>query len=343
MPTELHEGFQLDPADLPSEAVIFGRTAAMVEVRDKIDGARQGDFPVLLQGESGTGKDLIARFLHARSHRCDGPFVKLSCAAVAPGSLESELLGWEEGAAAGAGQIRCGLVEAADGGTLFLDEIGKMSWTLQRKLLHLLQNGRYFRVGGREERQAHVRVVCATDTDLTTAIDRGTFRRDLFHHMDAMCLRLSPLRERKEDIPQLWDFFVQKLGRKFGKRAPQLTPGVLQVLEQWNWPGNLCELENCIARVIILGDEEGIGEELRRQAAFTTAMEGQPERSGRPKSVSRQAAAEAVILQVLQANRWNQRKAAGELKRSYRSLLYRLRNSGILPRPRSRRGSARPE
>ncbi len=343
MPAELHQGFQIDPADLPSEAVVFGNTAAMLEVRDKIECAREGDFPVLLQGESGTGKDLLARYLHLRSGRREGPFVKLSCAAVAPGLLEGELLGYEEGAAPGTDEIRCGLVEIASGGTLFLDEIGQMSWTLQRKLLHLLQNGRYFRVGGREERQAQVRIVCATNVNLAKAIEKGTFRRDLFHHMGVMYLRLSPLRERKEDIPQLWDFFAEKLARKFGKQAPQLTPEVLQVLEQWNWPGNLCELENCIARVIILGDEEGIGEELRRQAAFTSAMEGQPERGWRSKSVLRPAAADAVILQVLQANRWNQRKTAGELKRSYRSLLYRLRNSGVLQRPRSRRGFSRPE
>jgi DNA-binding NtrC family response regulator len=343
MPAELHQGFQVDPADLPSEAVIFGGTAAMREVREKIDCAREGDFPVLLQGESGTGKDLIARFLHVHSTRREGPFVKLSCAAIAPALLEGELLGHEEGTGPGAGEATCGSVEVAEGGTLFLDEIGQMSWTLQRKLLLLLQNGRYFRVGGREERQARVRVVCATDVNLAGAIEKGGFRRDLFHQMDAMCLRLSPLRERKEDIPQLWDFFAEKLGRKFGKQTPQLTPEVLRVLEEWNWPGNLCELESCIARVTILGDEEGIGEELRRQAAFTNAMEGQPERSGRPKSVSRQAAADALILEVLQANHWNQRKTAGELKRSYRSLLYRLRNAGVLPRPRSRRGFPRPE
>jgi transcriptional regulator with PAS, ATPase and Fis domain len=326
---------------LPGEAVIFGGTATMLEVRDKIECAREGDFPVLLQGESGTGKDLVARFLHARSGRREGPFVKLSCAAISPTLLEGELLGYEEGSFPGSHEGKRGLVEVADGGTLYLDEIGEMGGTLQRKLLHLLQNGRYFRVGGREERQASVRVVCATNVNLAAAIKKGTFRRDLFDHMGVMCLRLSALRERKEDIPQLWDFYTEKLGRKFGKRAPQLTPEVLHVLEQWSWPGNLCELENCIARVIILGDEEAIGEELRRQAALTNAFDGQPER--RAKSVSRQAAAEAVILQVLQGNRWNQRKTAGDLKRTYRSLLYRLRSAGILQRPRRRKGFLRPE
>lgn len=343
MPAELHQGFQIDLADLPSEEVIFGRTAAMLEVRDKVECAREGDFPVLLQGESGTGKDLVARFLHARSSRREAPFVKLSCAAIPPSLLESELLGCEAGVTLGSHEGKRGLVEVANGGTLFLDEIGEMGWTLQRKLLHLLQNGRYFRVGGREERQASVRVVCATNLNRAAGIKKETFRRDLFHQMDVMCLHLSALRERKVDIPQLWGFFSEKLARKFGKRAPQLTPEVLRVLEQWSWPGNLCELENCIARVIILGDQEAMHEELRRQAALTSALDGQPEKGWRAKSASRQAATEAMILQVLQANHWNQRKTAEELKRTYRSLLYRLRRAGIVQRPRSRSRFPRPE
>jgi len=343
MPAELHQGFQVDPADLPSEAVIFGGTPAMLEVRDKIECAREGDFPVLLQGESGTGKDLVARFLHTRSSRHEGPFVKLSCAAVPPGLQEGELLGYEDGAVPGPHDGKRGLIEIASDGTLFLDDLGEMGWALQRKLLHLLQNSSYFRVGGREERQASVRIVCATNVNLAVAIKKGTFRRDLFHHTDVMCLRLPALRERKGDIPQLWGFFTNKLARKFGKPAPQLTPEVLQVLEQWNWPGNLCELESCIARVIILGGEEAIGEELRRQAALINALEGHVERGWRNKSLSRQAATEVMILKVLHANSWNQRKTAGELKRTYRSLLYRLRSAGMLQRPRSRRGFPRPE
>lgn len=343
MPAELDQGFQVDPADLPSEAVIFGGTAAMLEVRDKIECAREGDFPVLLQGERGTGKDLVARFLHSRSRRCTGPFVKLSCAAIPQGLLEGELLGYEEGSLPGSHDGKRGLVEIANGGTLFLEDVGEMGWALQRKLLHLLQNGRYFRVGGREERQTSVRIICATNINLAAAIEKGTFRRDLFQHMDVMCLRLSALRERKEDIPQLWRFFTRKLAGKFGKAAPELTPEVLQVLEQWKWPGNLYELESCIARVIILGGEEAISEELRRQAALSNALDGQPEKNLRTKSLARQGAAEALILRILQANRWNQRKTAEELKRTYRSLLYRLRSSGVRQRPRSRKGLSRPE
>ncbi|MGB6744508.1 MAG: sigma 54-interacting transcriptional regulator [Terracidiphilus sp.] len=343
MPADLHLCFRVDPAELPGEAVIFGCTAAMGEVRGKIERVLASDLPVLLQGERGTGKDLLARFLHIRSSRREGPFVKLSCAAIPQRLLESELLGCEAGPASGGNEAKPGLVEIAEGGTLFLDEIGEIGLTLQRKLLLLLRDGRYFRVGGREERQAGARVVCATNVHLGPAVKKGIFRRDLFNYMDAMCFRLSALRERKEDIPQLWEFFAEKLARKFGKSAPLLTPAVLRVLEQWDWPGNLCELESCIARVMILGDEEGIGEQLRRQAAFANAADGRLERSGHAKSISLQAAAEAKILQVLKANHWNQRKTAEGLKRSYRSLLYRLRSVGGLPRPRRRRRFPRSE
>jgi two-component system response regulator AtoC len=335
--------FRVDAADLPSEAVIFGCTAAMRRVHAKMERVIESDLPVLLEGERGTGKDMVARFLHARSSRREGPFVKLSCAAIPQRQLEAELLGCEGGPGFAANEAKPGLIELAASGTLFLDEVGEMGLTLQRKLLLLLQDGGYFRVGGHEERKASARIVCATNIHLGSEVKNGTFRRDLFDHMDMMCFRLSALRERKEDIPRLWDFFAGKLGTRFGKSAPQLTPAVLRVLEQSNWPGNLCELENCIARIMILGDEEAINEELRRQAAFANAADGHQEKNWREKSVSRQTAVEARILQLLQAGQWNRRKTTGEMKRSYRSLLYRLRSVGRLQRPRKRRRFPRPE
>jgi DNA-binding NtrC family response regulator len=339
LPADLSQGFQVDPADLPSEDVIFGGTLAMSEVRKKIACVLDTDFPVLLQGERGTGKDLVARYLHTRSSRRERPFVKLSCAAIPQRLLESELLGSEEAMAAGTNQVKTGLIDIAEGGTLFLDEISEIGPMLQRKLLHLLRDGRYFRSGSREERQADVRIVCATNVKLAAAVKRGTFRKDLFTQMDVMSFRLSPLKERKSDIPQLWEFFAGKLAGKFGKTAPKLTPAILRVLEQWDWPGNLCELENCIARVMILGEERTIGEGFLRQAAPSPS--GNRRRDRRAKPVSRQTAAEAMILQVLQANHWNQRKATEELKRSYRPLLYRLRKAGILHRPRNHRAFPR--
>jgi DNA-binding NtrC family response regulator len=335
MSADLYQGFRLNTADLPSEAVIFGDTPAMREVHSKVERVLASDFPVLLRGESGTGKDLVARFLHNRSSRRDGPFVKLSCAAIPERFLEGELLGYEEDTFPGTIESKRGLIEIASGGTLFLDEIGEMGWTLQSRLLRLLQDGCYVRVGGFEECRTSARIICATNVDLAHAVKRGSFRQDLYDDLEVMSFRLSPLRERKEDIPQLWDFFAGKLARRFGKSSPQLTPAVLHVLEQWNWPGNLCELENCIARVLILGDEEVIGEELQRRTTVGNALGDQRSRSWHFRGM---AAAETTILQVLQANHWNQRKTTEELKRSYRSLLYRLRNAGLLQRPRGRRG-----
>lgn len=343
MPADLQQGFRLDPTDLPGEDVIFGGTAAMRHAHAGIERVVESELPLLLQGERGTGKDLVARFLHIRSGRQERPFAKLCCAATSQRLLEGELMGYEQGAIPGTDEAKPGLVEIAEGGTLFLDEIGELGWNLQRKLLFLLQDGRYFRVGGRDERQANVRIICSTNVPLGAAVKKGTFRRELYSQLEATCFRLSALRERKQDIPQLWSFFAGKLARKFGKDTPQLMPEVLRTLEQWEWPGNLCELENCIARVIILGDEEGIGDELWRQAAPVSAANGQPETSWHSGSRARQTAAEARILQLLHASHWNQRKTVGALKRRHGSPLYRLRSVGASQGPRRPRRFPRPE
>jgi len=341
MSTDLGQSFRIDPTDLPSEAVIFGSTPAMREIRSKIDCILSSDLPVLIQGESGTGKEVVARFLHTRSNRCDAPFVKLNCAAIPANLLESELFGYEKGSFTGATDARAGLVEIAEGGTLFLDEIGDMSWELQGKLLRLLQDGTYSRIGGHEDRRGCIRVICATNVNLLGAVERGAFREDLFYRIDIVSLRLSALRDRKNDIPQLCEYFLEKLARQFRRSVPQLNPATLQLLKQWNWPGNLRELENWIARAIILGDDEALGAELRRQVEMTDVLARRRPRLGSLKDASRRAtsaAANAVILKALQANHWNRRKAAEELNMSYRSLLYKLREVGLPQRRRGHRG-----
>jgi two-component system response regulator AtoC len=341
MSAELVQSFQIDPADLPSEEIIFGGTAAMQEVRGQIDRVLDNDLPILIRGESGTGKEVVARFLHTRSCRRDTAFIKVNCAAIPVALLESELLGYERGAFTGADQSKRGFVEMAAGGTLFLDEIGDMEWSLQTKLLQLLQDGQYARIGGREERKARMRVICATNTDLETAVERRTFRQDLFYRIDVINLHLPPLRERREDIPQLCEHFMQKLARKFGRSAPPLTENALHLLTQWHWPGNLRELENWIGRVIILGGEEALDAELGRQVAVAHPANNGQIRNGSLKETSRQAASEAAqaaILKALQANHWNRRKTAAELNMSYRSLLYKLRDAGVPQRRRSHKG-----
>lgn len=310
----------------------------MQEVRASIDAILDVDSPVLIQGETGTGKEMVAKFLHSHSHRRQGPFLKLNCAATTAEVLERELFGCDTGSSLGTNTTKAGAVELAKGGTLFLVEIAEMEWMLQRKVLQLLRDGTYCRVGGADERRANVRLICGAETDLAGAVNKGRFRADLFSSIETACLRLLALRDRKEDIPELWDFFAQELAKKFKKSAPQLTPAVLQLLQEWNWPGNLRELENGIARVIILGDERALAAELRRQMALAARERMRQTEVGHFRTVDSQTpskVAEVAILKVLQANHWNKRKTAEDLKISYRALLSKLRDAGA---PRRRRG-----
>jgi two-component system response regulator AtoC len=341
MSTSLDRSFRVDPAELPGQTVIFGGTPTMREIRSRIDSVLSVDLPVLIQGESGTGKELIARFLHARSSRRDAPFVKLNCSAIPANLLESELFGFDKGALKGASGDRPGLIEVAEGGTLFLNEIGDMNLDLQGKLLRLLEGGSFTRIGGREERTGRIRVVCATNLDLQKAVELGTFREDLFYRINVVSLRPLPLRDRKTDIPELCEYFLQKLSRQFRRNVPQLRPVTLELLKQWDWPGNLRELENWIARAIIFGDDEALGAELKRRLEMSNGLASREARLGSLKEATDRATSavtSALILKALQANRWNRRKTAEELNMSYRALLYKLRDVGIPQRRRSHRG-----
>lgn len=298
---------------------------------------------MLIRGETGTGKELIARYIHCRSRLRDAPFVKVNCAAIPVHLLESELLGYEKGAFTGANETKPGLVELANGGTLFLDEIGDMDASLQTKLLHLLQDGRYSRIGADEDRYAKVRIICATNCDLEQAVTEGRFRSDLFYRIDVICLRLSPLRERREDIRTLSRHFLEKLGRKYRRHPTPLSEVTCHLICDWQWPGNIREFENWITRVMVFGVNEALGSELGRQLLITPrAVDGQP-REARLKNASKdsaRAAERALILKHLEANQWNRRKTAKELNICYRSLLYKLQQAGVpsLLRGDKRRG-----
>ena len=340
MTTGLQQSFRIDPSELPGESVIFGSTPAMREVRSKIDSILSSDLPVLIQGESGTGKEVIARFLHTRSDRREAPFAKLNCGAISADLLESELFGCEKGALAGATEDRPGYVEIAEGGTLFLNEIGEMSLEMQGKLLHLLRDGSYTRKGGSEKRTGHVRVFCATSVDLQEVVESGAFREDLCFRISVESLQLSPLRDRINDIPQLCEHFLEKLSRQFRRSIPRLHPTTLDLLKQWGWPGNLRELENWIARAIILGDDEAVGAELKRQLSPRNGMAGRQFRWNSVRDMTNQATSaftNTAILRALKANHGNRRRTAEELKMSYRALLYKLRNVGLPQRRRSHR------
>lgn len=337
--------FRLDASELPPDEVLFGSTPAMREVHDTISRVCDTKLPVLICGETGTGKEVIARYIHARSKYREAPFVKLNCAAIPMNLLESELLGYDKGAFTGAFESKPGLVELASGGTLFLDEIGEMDPHLQSKLLHLLQDGSFTRIGGSVERRSNARVICATNCDLEAAVEAQTFRADLFYRIDVITLRLSPLRERAEDIPQLCECFLEKLGKKYGRRVPPLGEATLHVLSQWQWPGNIRELESWVMRHIVLGGHIALMSGLCRQAPIPGAGADCQHDQGHLKDRSRKsvrAAEQAIILSRLAANHWSRRITAKELNMSYRSLLYKLKEIGVPSRRRKHDGEPGP-
>ncbi len=318
--------------EMPPESVVFGNTEAMRAVRDRLIKLAGANVPVLIQGESGTGKDIIARMIHAASPWRHGPWVKVNCPAIPGTLLESELFGYEKGAFTGAYGMKPGRVEMAHRGTLFLDEISELDMALQSKLLQLLQDGQFCRIGAQEDKKVEVRVVCATNRKLEQEIENGTFRSDLFYRINVVNLYLPPLRERVSDIPDLVEFFLEYQNRKYNCRAKPLTGEMMSTLRKYHWPGNIRELENLIKRYVILGSEEVIVTDLApREPDFFNAeipVDGQISL----KKLTRQAVRELerkIILKVLQNHHWNRKQAARSLGISYRALLYKIRDAGL--------------
>src|SRR4030081_2768295 len=248
--------------EMPPDAVVFGRSEAMQAVRDRLTKLAGANVPVLIQGESGTGKDIIARMVHTNSPWRTGPWVKVNCPAIPGTLLESELFGYEKGAFTGAYGTKPGRVEMAHRGTLFLDEISELDLGLQSKLLQLLQDGQFCRIGAQEDKKVEVRVVCATNRKLEQEIENGTFRADLFYRINVVNLYMPPLRERAADIPDLVSYFLEYHNRKYNCRAKPLSPELMEVLRKYHWPGNVRELENLNIGYVILGSEEVISDDL---------------------------------------------------------------------------------
>src|SRR5712692_5249759 len=226
-----------------------------------IENIADTDAAVLIRGETGVGKDLVARAIHAASKRCDGPFIKVNCAAIPPGLLESELFGHEKGAFTGAHRRKPGQFEYANKGTIFLDEIADLPLALQAKLLHVLQDLRFSRVGGHGMIDADIRVVAATNRDLELALARGEFREDLYYRLNVVEIRIPPLRDRKTEIPILAERFLAKFNQQYG-RNKQLSPQTTARLVEYSWGGNVRELENIIRRMVVLNDGEQAFENL---------------------------------------------------------------------------------
>ena len=321
------------------------RSPKMSEVREIIEQAARVDVTVLISGETGVGKDVVARAIHEESVRQSGPFVKVNCAAVPRELLESELFGHERGAFTGAHQLKIGKFESADRGTIFLDEIGDLHPALQGKLLHVLQDGQFSRVGGRSTVKVDVRVLAATNQDLEQAVAAGRFREDLYYRLNVIEITVPPLRERPEEIPVLAEYFMHRYSQLFRRESLQLPVETVQRLMHHRFPGNVRELENMIKRMIVLGDPL-----LRRSPLPGAPAPGEDVTGSRPpkaptvslKDIGRKAALVAereAMRQALEQTQWNRVRAAKLLDISYRALLYKIKDAGL---DRERRGAHRP-
>ena len=306
----------------------------MREVREIIRQAARADVTVLICGETGTGKDLVARAIHEFGVRRAGPFVKVNCAAVPRELLESELFGHERGAFTGAHQLKLGKFESADHGTIFLDEIGDLHPALQGKLLHVLQDGQFSRVGGRATIKIDVRVLAATNQNLEQAVAAGRFRDDLYYRLNVVQIVVPALRERPEEIPLLAQYFVERYAKIFQHAGFKLASETVQRLMRYRYPGNVRELENIIKRMIVLGDSQ-----LARSLWPGELANGKNDGASPPvkakvslKDISRTAAREAereLILSMLTRTRWNRKEAAENLGISYKALLYKIKENGL--------------
>jgi two-component system response regulator AtoC len=317
---------------VPPESVVFGRSEAMQVLRSNLEKVANASVPMLIEGESGTGKDILAKLIHYKSPWATGPYVKVNCPAI-PGTLmESELFGYEKGSFTGAFGMKPGRVEMADRGTLFLDEISELEIGLQSKLLQFLQDGQFCRIGGEEDTRVEVRVICATNRRLEEEVHRGGFRQDLYYRINVLSLRVPPLRQRSCDIPALVEYFRETFNRKYNCNSKAISDRLLNMMVSYAWPGNIRELENLLKRYVILGSEDAIYSELRPAEVNYPLPTISLDRPISLKAIRRAAVRDVerqVILRILQANHWNRRRTARALNISYRALLYKLKEAGI--------------
>ncbi len=323
------------PDGLPSEEIIFGRSMAMISIRQKVQKVLGTDVPILIQGENGTGKGLLAHYIHSRSPMSSGAFVKVNCAAIPGALLESELFGYEKGSFTDAHTSKPGYVEMAHRGTLFLDETADLDLGLQAKVLQLLQDGHFSRIGDKQERRAETRIICATNRDLGAEVEAGRFRNDLFYRINVISINLPSLRDRHEDVALLAEYFLRQLNARFERDTPPFSRESLDNLSSREWRGNIRELENVVARYAILGSLDTAEPEMPprppRTAAYRVGVDG----TIPLKRIAKQAIREMegnLILNALRENKWNRRKAAQALNISYRALIYKIREAGLSPK-----------
>ena len=313
-------------------------SAAMRAISELVRQVADTDVPVLITGDSGVGKEVVARHLHGFSGRSSGGFLKVNCAALPDQLLESELFGYERGAFTGADRDKPGKFELANGGTTLLDEIGEIAGGTQAKLLQVLQDGSYYRLGGRREIKIDARVVASTNRDLEHEISEGSFRKDLFYRLNVIRIEVPPLRQRRDEIPLLAQHFVRRYEREYERSLGLLSQQTLDALSRHEWPGNVRELQNVIRRMVVLEDVDGSLESLsssRDRIAGKVDVDALIGTNGTIpplKEVSRLAALEVegeLIRRALEQTRWNRRKVADLLHISYKALLYKIRDCGI--------------
>lgn len=321
--------------------ILFGSSAVMAELRRRAARVSQTDVPALLHGDAGTGKEILARWIHDHSPFAQGLFLKVNCSAIPGTLLESELFGYERGAFTGAQTTKPGRVEFAHNGTLFLDEIAECDTSVQIKLLHFLQDGRFSRIGGSAEQMVKTRVICSTSRDLDVEIENGKFRPDLFYRISVVQLRLPRLSERREDIPIIAGYLRSSYEKQFEKSSEPFCPEILSLLENRSWPGNIRELANNIARYVLIGPETLVAPEepATKTAKWTARPRGQVVPLKRVASEAIRQMEKRVILETLQANQWNRRRTAEALQISYRSLVYKIRDAGLGSKRSGRRPS----
>ncbi len=317
--------------------VFFSKSPKMSKIRQVIDKIAKNDITVLIKGESGTGKELVAHAIHLNSHRLEKPFIKVNCTAIPKGLLESELFGFERGAFTGAHQKKPGKFELANGGTILLSDVGEMDISIQAKLLQVLQNNEFSRLGGDKDIKVDTRVITTTQDHLEELVIGGRFREDLFFRINVISITIPPLRERREQISHLAQYFFDIYRKKYGKPTPFFSSETINALERYHWPGNIRELENMIKRIVLFGDNESVIQDLvhdHLEERGDSFISGRYLRDHREdieifnlRQVGRKAASLAekeVISKTLQETHWNRKKAAKCLRVSYKALLYKI-------------------
>nr|WP_051276500.1 sigma-54 dependent transcriptional regulator [Desulfovirgula thermocuniculi] len=310
---------------------LIGRSAPMQNVYKMIGRVADSDVTVLLQGESGTGKEVVARAIHRYSKRRNEPFIKINCATIPENLIESELFGYEKGAFTGAGSRKPGKFELAHRGTIFLDEIGELSLNTQAKLLRVLQEKEFERVGGTESIQVDVRIIAATNKDLERCVAEGTFREDLYFRLNVVKIWLPPLRERIEDVPLLAKAFLYKYSRELNKHITGFSPAALEIMKQYDWPGNVRELRNVCEQAVVLARGPVI---MPEDLPFCLQATNREIRNSIRRGMTlKEIVAEVerqVILKTLQEHNWNRSATAQALGLNRRSLYAKMKEYGLL-------------